>query len=236
MIDSNGNPLIADAHPDLGRSFNEVRRMKVISATLIALTLVVTAPARAYQGDGDSGAGAKAKTQGQQANIMTIQRRGTLQAQAGPAANFTGTVRVEPLFSANAPSRTYGARVTFEAGARSNWHTHPLGQTLIVTAGVGRVQQWGEEVQEIREGDVVWTPPGVKHWHGASPTTSMTHLAIQETDPKKAVQWMEKVTDAEYGAGVARQSASTTADQPKPSQKAIGNFAPKFAQLTDDVL
>ena len=131
---------------------------------------------------------------------LKIARNGSQASNKGPAQNFTGAVRVDPLFEANAPSRTAAAYVTFEPGARSSWHSHPLGQTLVVTAGVGRVQRWGGRVEEIRPGDVVWTPPGVKHWHGASPTTAMTHMAIQEQQEGKVVEWMEKVSDAQYGA------------------------------------
>jgi quercetin dioxygenase-like cupin family protein len=131
--------------------------------------------------------------------IMSITRAGSQPSQKGPAARFTGTVRIDPLFKANSPARTSGGSVTFEPGARSAWHTHPLGQTLIVTAGVGRVQRWGGQIQEIRPGDVVCTPPGVKHWHGASPTTAMTHIAIQEAQDGKVVDWMEKVSDEQYG-------------------------------------
>jgi quercetin dioxygenase-like cupin family protein len=109
-------------------------------------------------------------------------------------------VRVDPLFSANAPARAYGAYVTFEPGARSAWHKHPLGQTLIVTAGTGRVQRWGGPIQEIKQGDVVWIPPNEKHWHGASPMTAMTHIAIQEQLDGKAVEWLEKVNDTQYSA------------------------------------
>ena len=130
---------------------------------------------------------------------MRITRSGTQPSQKGPAEWFIGLVRVDPLFQASDPSRASGASVTFEPGARSAWHTHPLGQVLIVTSGVGRVQQQGGPVEEIRAGDVVWTPPGVKHWHGASPTTAMTHIAIQEALDGKVVEWMEKVTDAQYG-------------------------------------
>jgi quercetin dioxygenase-like cupin family protein len=103
------------------------------------------------------------------------------------------------LFQANSPSRSSGAFVTFEPGARSAWHTHPLGQILIVTAGSGRVQRWGGPIEEIRPGDVVWTPPGQKHWHGASPRTAMTHIAVQEQVDGKNVEWMEKVSDEQYG-------------------------------------
>jgi quercetin dioxygenase-like cupin family protein len=130
---------------------------------------------------------------------MTITRAGSQASAKGPAQYFTGSVRVDPLFAANAPSNTSGAYVTFEPGARSAWHTHPMGQVLVVTAGVGRVQRWGGPVQELRPGDVVWTPPGVKHWHGAAPTSAMMHLAIQESAKGKAVEWMEKVSDEQYG-------------------------------------
>jgi quercetin dioxygenase-like cupin family protein len=126
-------------------------------------------------------------------------RAGTQESSKGPMEYFTGAVRVDPLFSARAPSRTSGAYVTFEPGARSAWHTHPLGQTLIVTAGVGRVQRWGGPVEEIRPGDVVRIAPGQKHWHGAAPKTGMTHFAIQEGQDGKVVEWMEKVSDEQYG-------------------------------------
>jgi len=129
---------------------------------------------------------------------MIIMRSGTRTISKGPEANFTGNVTVEFLFPANSPSRTSGAGVTFEPGARSAWHTHPLGQILIVTAGKGWVQQEGGEKQEIRPGDVVWTPPDVKHWHGATTTTSLTHIAIQEALNDKVVEWMEKVSDEQY--------------------------------------
>lgn len=131
---------------------------------------------------------------------MTIEitRAGSQPSAKGPADWFTGTVRIDPLFQPKAPARTAAASVTFEPGARTAWHTHPLGQTLIVTAGCGRVQQAGGPIQEIRPGDVIWFPPGVKHWHGAAPTTAMTHTAIQEQLDGKAVDWLEKVSDEEY--------------------------------------
>jgi quercetin dioxygenase-like cupin family protein len=129
---------------------------------------------------------------------MTITRAGTQVSSKGPAQYFTGSARVDPLFPAHPPAGTSGAYVTFEPGARSAWHTHPLGQVLVVTAGVGRVQRWGGPVQELRPGDVVWTPPGVKHWHGAAPATAMTHIAIQEAKDGKNVEWMEKVSDEQY--------------------------------------
>ena len=129
---------------------------------------------------------------------MEISRNGKRPSDKGPADYFTGQVRVDRLFSANEPARSNGASVTFEPGARSAWHTHPLGQTLIVTAGSGWVQAWGQPAQEIGPGDVIWTPPGEKHWHGAKATTSVTHIAIQEALNGKVVDWMEKVGDDQY--------------------------------------
>ena len=129
---------------------------------------------------------------------MEIKRIGSQPSVKGPTDWFTGTVRIDPLFQVNAPARSAGNSVTFEPGARTAWHTHPLGQTLIVTFGCGRVQREGESIQEIRPGDVVWISAGEKHWHGAAPTTAMTHIAIQEQLDGKAVDWMEKVTDEDY--------------------------------------
>jgi quercetin dioxygenase-like cupin family protein len=129
---------------------------------------------------------------------MEIKRNGSQPSGKGPADYFTGTVRVDPMFKAPDPARVVGASVTFEPGARTAWHTHPLGQTLIVTAGRGWVQCEGGPVEEIRPGDVIWFPPGEKHWHGATPTTAMTHIAIQEQLDGKTVDWMEKVSDQQY--------------------------------------
>ncbi|RWO92924.1 cupin domain-containing protein [Mesorhizobium sp.] len=129
---------------------------------------------------------------------MKITRVGSQPSGPGPVDYFTGAVRIDPLFQAPEPARVGGASVTFEPGARTAWHTHPLGQTLIVTAGLGRVQREGAPVEEILPGDVVWIPPGVKHWHGASATTAMTHLAIQESLDGKPVEWLEKVSDEQY--------------------------------------
>ena len=130
---------------------------------------------------------------------MEIIRIGSLPSGKGPSDWFTGTVRIDPLFPAKDPGRAGGASVTFEPGARTAWHTHPLGQTLLVTAGLGRVQREGGPIEEIRPGDVVWFAPEEKHWHGASPKTAMTHIAIQESLEGKAVDWMEHVTDEQYG-------------------------------------
>jgi quercetin dioxygenase-like cupin family protein len=129
---------------------------------------------------------------------MEIKRIGSQPSGKGPADWFTGAVRIDPLFQAPEPALVQGASVTFEPGARTAWHTHPLGQTLIVTAGCGRAQRWGGEIEEIRPGDVVWFSPGEKHWHGAGLTTAMTHIAIQERLDGKVVDWMEHVSDEQY--------------------------------------
>jgi quercetin dioxygenase-like cupin family protein len=131
---------------------------------------------------------------------MEIFRAGSRPSGKGPTDWFTGTVRIDPLFNASAPDRVQGASVTFEAGARTAWHTHPLGQTLVVTAGFGRAQRWGGPIEDIRPGDVIWFAPGEKHWHGASPNTAMSHIALQEVQDGKVVDWMEKVSDAQFGA------------------------------------
>jgi quercetin dioxygenase-like cupin family protein len=132
---------------------------------------------------------------------MEIKRSGSQASNKGPADWFTGTVRIDPLFPVADPARAAGNSVTFEPGARTAWHTHPLGQTLVVTAGCGRAQRWDGTVEEIRPGDVVCFAPGEKHWHGAAPTTAMTHIAIQESLNGKPVDWLEKVTDEQYKAG-----------------------------------
>ena len=201
--------------------------MKLLIATAITLSLLASASAQTNQ------AGAASAQDSQAIRIM---RRGSQPSRQGPVENFTGSVRVDPLFQASAPARTSGSLVTFEPGAHSAWHTHPLGQVLIVTAGTGRVQRWGDPVDEIRQGDVVWIPPSQKHWHGAAPDSSMAHIAVSEALEGKAVDWMEKVTDAQYGAPPRAQGTATAAAGPRPSQAAMGDFAPKLAELTDDVL
>jgi len=202
--------------------------MKLLAATALTLSLFASSFAQA---------------QGSQS--IRITRSGSQTSRQGPAENFTGSVRVDPLFQANAPARASSSLVTFEPGARSAWHTHPLGQVLIVTAGTGRVQRWGDPVEEIRQGDVVWTPPGQKHWHGAAPGSSMAHIAIVEALDGKSVDWMEHVSDAEYSTPVRAQGAASAAPagsasgagaQPRPSQAAIGDFSPKLAEITDKVL
>ncbi|MFT4158572.1 cupin domain-containing protein [Shinella sp.] len=131
---------------------------------------------------------------------MDISRAGSRASAKGPEAWFTGTVRIDPLFNPFDAERVQGAQVTFEPGARTAWHTHPLGQTLLVVSGLGRVQREGGPVEEIRPGDVVWFAPGERHWHGAAPDVAMTHIALQEVKDGKVVDWLEHVTDSEYGA------------------------------------
>jgi 4-carboxymuconolactone decarboxylase len=218
--------------------------MKRLVAIALSLSLLASAGAAAGQTHAvPSSAPSVASSEDSQ--TIKITRSGSQPSSQGPADYFTGSVRVDPLFTANHPARTSGARVTFEPGARSAWHTHPLGQTLIVTAGTGWVQQWGGPIQEVRQGDVVWMPPGVKNWHGATATAGMTHLAIQEHVDGKTVEWMEKVSDTQYGTPVpARASGSAaparsapgTSAQPTPAQRLIGDFAPKLVELTDNVL
>jgi quercetin dioxygenase-like cupin family protein len=136
---------------------------------------------------------------------MDIQRSGSQPSSQGPAEYFTGNVRIDPLFEASEPARVRGASITFEPGARTAWHTHPLGQILIVTAGCGLVQCWGEPARMIRPGDVVRCPPGEKHWHGATATTAMTHIAILEALDGKVVDWLEKVSEAQYQAALSAE-------------------------------
>lgn len=130
---------------------------------------------------------------------MEIKRNGSQPSGKGPAEWFTGNVRIDPLFQSGASTRANGSLVTFEPGARTAWHTHPRGQTLVVTAGCGRVQNWGGRIEEIRPGDVIWCSPGEKHWHGAAPTTAMTHISIVEHEDGKSADWMEHVSNEQYG-------------------------------------
>jgi 4-carboxymuconolactone decarboxylase len=187
-------------------------------------------------------AGGSAMTAPSEEKAIVVTPREAQPSRQAPAENFTGSVRVDQQFQAKAPGRVLGARVAFEPGARTAWHSHPLGQSLIVTSGVGRVQRWGDPVEEIRPGDLVWIPAGQKHWHGASPRTAMTHVAIVETLDGKSSDWMEKVTDEQYTAPVrprpaaAAAPAAAPAGQPTRAQQLMGDVAPKLAQLTDDVL
>jgi quercetin dioxygenase-like cupin family protein len=139
---------------------------------------------------------------------MQITRNGSQASRRGPAEWFTGTVRIDPLFQAPEPARVGGGHVTFEPGARTAWHTHPLGQTLIITSGLGWVQREGAPIEEVPPGDIVWFPPSLKHWHGATLTTAMTHIAVHESFDGKAVDWLEHVSDEQYRAGTNAPSLS----------------------------
>jgi quercetin dioxygenase-like cupin family protein len=172
-----------------------------LPATTLPFILLAPLCLQANQGGAVSGSVAPTPTPSSDRQTIQITRAGSQPSRSGPAENFTGSVRVDYLFQPNEPTRTSGAFVTFEPGARTAWHVHPLGQTLIVTAGSGWVQQWGGRVEVIRPGDVVRIPPGQKHWHGATATTGMTHIAIQEQHDGKTVDWMEKVSDEQYRAG-----------------------------------
>jgi quercetin dioxygenase-like cupin family protein len=172
--------------------------MKLITATVISLLLLAWASAPANQARAALGSGASPVASSEDSQTISITRSGSQPSSKGPVEYFTGSVRIDRLFQAHDPSRTSGAYVTFEPGARTAWHTHPLGQILVVTAGSGWVQQWGGPIEEIRQGDVVRIPPGKKHWHGATATTGMTHIAIQEQLEGKTANWMEKVSDEQY--------------------------------------
>jgi quercetin dioxygenase-like cupin family protein len=172
--------------------------MKLLAATVISLCLLASACSQANRARVVPRSDAPSVASSHDSQTIRITRSGSQPSGEGPDEYFTGSVRIDPLFTANDPSRASGARVTFEPGARTAWHSHPLGQTLIVTAGSGLVQQWGGQIQDIRQGDVVWIPPGQKSWHGAAASTSMTHIAIQEHLDGKVVEWMEKVSDEQY--------------------------------------
>ena len=150
-----------------------------------------------------------ARSSADDAKAVKITRIGTQASIKGAAENFTGAVRIDSPFKGTGPAHVSGAIVTFEPGARTAWHTHPLGQTLLVTAGSGLVQQWDGPIQEIKQGDIVWIPAGVKHWHGATATTGMTHIAIAETLDGKVVEWMEKVSDEQYHPGTSGKTVPT---------------------------
>jgi 4-carboxymuconolactone decarboxylase len=184
--------------------------------------------------------GADASAGAQTPPDIAITRASARTPELAPSENFSGVARVfrfydsAPLAGVGGGTRAAGATVTFEPGARTAWHTHPAGQTLIVTAGAGRVQRWGAAVEEIRAGDVVWIPAGVKHWHGATPTAAMTHVALAETIDGRAVEWLEQVGDAQYAASVG--GGPVAAAQPSAAQRLMGDVAPKLAELTDSVL
>ena len=211
--------------------------MKLLTTTDLSLSLFTAALQLVSLGQ------AAPADAAQESQTITIVRSGSQALQNAPAEHFTGSVRVSSLFGAKAPSRVSGGSVTFEPGARSAWHTHPLGQVLIVTAGTGWIQNWGGPIQEIHQGDIVRIPPGVKHWHGASPTSSMTHTVIQEEVDGKNLDWLEKVSDDQYSRGVSvtqqqqkTQGESAMNKEPSNIKKTFGDFSPKLVQITDDVL
>jgi 4-carboxymuconolactone decarboxylase len=170
----------------------------------------------------------------QDSQAIQIKKIASQTPALGPAEHFTGSVRIDPLFEANDASGTSSACVTFAPGARTAWHSHTLGQTLIVTSGSGRVQRWGDPIQDIRQGDVVWIPPGQKHWHGAAPNASMSHIGIVEHLDGKGTEWMELVSDSQYG--VPAPSAPATGTSSSRTRSLMGDIAPKLAELTDNVL
>jgi 4-carboxymuconolactone decarboxylase len=207
--------------------------MKTFAIAISLVAVVVTVSGRRNA----TGATPAATPAGEVAGaVVQITRAGSRLSVPGPAERFTGSVRIQPLFDPHEPSRASGGSVTFEPGARSAWHTHPLGQTLIVTAGVGRIQRWGGPIEEIRQGDVVWIPPGQKHWHGAGSGTAMTHTAIQESVGGRNVDWLEKVSDAQYAGTPVGTSNRTDSDRAASVQRSFGDFAPKLAELTNEVL
>jgi quercetin dioxygenase-like cupin family protein len=187
--------LLVSLNPQNLFRYDHKKKQTTYRALLLSLSLLVLTGAFAI----------RAGTAGESQKSQTITRAGSQPSVKGPAEHFTGNVRIDPLFPATVSVPFSGAYVTFEPGARSAWHTHPKGQHLIVTAGIGRIQEWGGPIKEIKPGDVIWCPPGVKHWHGASPTNAMTHIAITGTSNGKNVEWLEKVTDEQYNGGRAQQ-------------------------------
>jgi 4-carboxymuconolactone decarboxylase len=181
-----------------------------------------------------------ARARAQTALEIAITRASARTPQLAPSQNFTGVARVFRFYDSGSMAgtgggtRAVGATVTFEPGARTAWHTHPGGQTLIVTAGAGRVQRWGGAVEEIRAGDVVWIPAGMKHWHGATPTAAMTHIALADAVDGRAVEWLEQVSDSQYAESGGQAQAAEA--QPSAAQRVMGDVAPKLAELTDSVL
>lgn len=199
-----------------------------------ALPLILTALATSLWAAPPQVNGSPAGTSTSAVPTANISREASRVTSKGPEDRFTGNVRIVYLFPANAPARATGGQVTFDAGARTAWHAHPVGQTLVVTAGTGRVRFWGGPTQEIKTGDVVWIPPGQKHWHGASPGSPMTHLSVQEQLDGKTAEWFEKVTDEQYG--VTASVTPPAPDKNSRAQQLFGEIAPKFAELTDNVL
>jgi len=203
--------------------------MNLWSAGVLTFSLLTSGSAFAQAG-GPSGSDPGSQR-------IKVTRKGERSPTQAPAEHFTGSASVDRFLIESGSSHASGASVAFEPGGRTAWHSHPLGQTLIVTAGAGWVQQWGGQIQEIRQGDVVWIPPGIKHWHGATASTSMTHIGIQESLDGKAVEWMEQVSDQQYRN--PQSSSEGAADAVKGAAAApdlMKEFDPKLAELTNDVL
>jgi len=216
--------------PSIQRS-KEPGKVSIMKTSLLLLLLI---PIASFAEPGSSVREASANHD--QAVAAVISRSTMRTPYEAPAEHFTGKARVAPLLSPTAPARASAAYVIFTPGARTDWHTHPLGQTLVVTEGSGLIQFWGSPIQRIERGDVVTIPPGQKHWHGASATAAMTHLAIQEQLDGKSVDWLEKVTDTQYRNVQTPKASATAAVQPSRAQQLMGDFAPKLAELTDSVL
>jgi 4-carboxymuconolactone decarboxylase len=205
--------------------------MKLLNATILSLSLLASACTHVNQTRGISGSSASQVVSSEPSQAIIITRSGSQPSRSGPAEYFTGSVRIDPLFQAKDQPHTSASYVTFEPGARSAWHMHPLGQILVVTAGTGRVQRWGDPVEEIRPGDVVWIPPRQKHWHGASASSAMTHIAIQAAVDGKNVDWMEKVSDEEY-----RMTRKSDAAPAMLTLGNVGMVAPALEGYTQRVL
>jgi 4-carboxymuconolactone decarboxylase len=203
--------------------------MKTLVLPLIAITLAANSWGASTQNQDSS-----TRSGSSPSVSASISREASRSTSKGAEDRFTGNVRVVSLFPANAPSSATGGQVTFEPGARTAWHVHPVGQTLIVTSGTGRVQFRDGPIQEIKPGDVVWIPPGQKHWHGAARGTPMTHIAIQESRDGKTAEWFEKVTDEQYGMADAK--AAPVPAKNSRAQQLLGDVSPKLADLTDEVL
>lgn len=213
---------------------NEPGKVSIMKTSFLLLLLIpLVSSAFAETSSSDREASVKKH---EHAVAASISRSASRTPYDAPPEHFTGKARVAPLFSPTAPARASAAYVTFTPGARTDWHTHPLGQTLVVTEGSGLIQFWDSPIQRIERGDVVSIPPGQKHWHGASATAAMTHLAIQEQVDGKSVAWLEKVGDTQYRNTPSAKESAAPAAQPSRAQQLMGDFAPKLAELTDNVL
>ena len=210
--------------------------MSLFATKVMVFSLLASAAAFAQAGDPSASRALQTRTS-QDSQTIKITRSGERFSTKAPAEHFTGSASIDRFLTENPASHTSGAIVAFEPGARTAWHSHPLGQTLIVTAGRGWVQQWGGQVQEIRQGDIIWIPPGVKHWHGATANTSMTHIGIQESLDGKAVEWMEKVSDQQYANSEISSAGDTSSiKEVSAAPKLMEDFDPKLAALTNNIL